>query len=75
MKEAHDRAYEILSAHRDQMDLMATVLLWANPRALAQTLCLPRRVFSHYRGSEAASGKRYMREHRYPPCRGGEGGS
>ena len=27
MKEAHDRAYEILSAHRDQMDLMASVLL------------------------------------------------
>ena len=27
MKEAHDRAYEILSSHRDQMDLMASVLL------------------------------------------------
>ncbi len=27
MKEAHDRAYAILSAHRDQMDLMASVLL------------------------------------------------
>ena len=27
MKDAHDRAYEILSAHRDQMDLMASVLL------------------------------------------------
>ena len=27
MKEAHDRAAEILSARRDQMDLMATVLL------------------------------------------------
>ena len=27
MKEAHDRAYELLSAHRDQMDLMASVLL------------------------------------------------
>ena len=27
MKEAHDRAAEILSAHRDQMDLMASVLL------------------------------------------------
>ena len=27
MKEAHDRAYEILSAHREQMDLMASVLL------------------------------------------------
>ena len=27
MKEAHDRAHEILSAHRDQMDLMASVLL------------------------------------------------
>ncbi|MFR7746550.1 MAG: ATP-dependent zinc metalloprotease FtsH [Eggerthellaceae bacterium] len=27
MKEAHDRAVEILSAHRDQMDLMAHVLL------------------------------------------------
>ena len=27
MKEAHDRAYEILSAHKDQMDLMASVLL------------------------------------------------
>ena len=27
MKEAHDRAYEILSAHRDQMDVMASVLL------------------------------------------------
>ncbi len=27
MREAHDRAYEILSAHRDQMDLMANVLL------------------------------------------------
>ena len=27
MKGAHDRAYEILSSHRDQMDLMASVLL------------------------------------------------
>ena len=27
MKEAHDRAYEILSSHREQMDLMASVLL------------------------------------------------
>ncbi len=27
MKEAHDRAYEILSSRRDQMDLMAAVLL------------------------------------------------
>ena len=27
MKEAHDRAYEILSTHREQMDLMASVLL------------------------------------------------
>ena len=27
MKEAHDRAYEILAANRDQMDLMASVLL------------------------------------------------
>ena len=27
MKEAHDRAYEILSGHREQMDLMASVLL------------------------------------------------
>ncbi len=27
MKEAHDRAYEILSAHKEQMDLMASVLL------------------------------------------------
>ena len=27
MKEAHDRAYQILSEHRDQMDLMASVLL------------------------------------------------
>ena len=27
LKEAHDRAYEILSAHREQMDLMASVLL------------------------------------------------
>ena len=27
MKEAHDRAYDILSAHREQMDLMASVLL------------------------------------------------
>ena len=27
MKEAHDRAYEILSSHLDQMDLMASVLL------------------------------------------------
>ena len=27
MKEAHDRAYEILIAHREQMDLMASVLL------------------------------------------------
>ena len=27
MKEAHDRAYEVLSNHRDQMDLMASVLL------------------------------------------------
>ena len=27
MKEAHDRAYEILNSHRDQMDLMASVLL------------------------------------------------
>lgn len=27
MKAAHDRAHEILSAHRDQMDLMASVLL------------------------------------------------
>ena len=27
MKEAHDRAVEILSSKRDQMDLMATVLL------------------------------------------------
>lgn len=27
MKEAHDRAYEILSARKEQMDLMATVLL------------------------------------------------
>lgn len=27
MKEAHDRAYEILSSHRDQMDVMASVLL------------------------------------------------
>ncbi|HIS40337.1 MAG TPA: AAA family ATPase, partial [Candidatus Aphodovivens avistercoris] len=27
MKEAHDRAYEVLSSHRDQMDLMASVLL------------------------------------------------
>ena len=27
MKEAHDRAYEILSCHREQMDLMASVLL------------------------------------------------
>ncbi len=27
MKEAHDRAYEILSSRRDQMNLMATVLL------------------------------------------------
>ena len=26
-KEAHDRAYEILSSHREQMDLMASVLL------------------------------------------------
>ena len=27
MREAHDRAYEILSTHREQMDLMASVLL------------------------------------------------
>ena len=27
MKEAHDRAYQILSEHREQMDLMASVLL------------------------------------------------
>ncbi len=27
MKEAHDRAHEILEAHKDQMDLMASVLL------------------------------------------------
>ena len=27
MKDAHDRAYEILSSHREQMDLMANVLL------------------------------------------------
>ncbi len=27
MKEAHDRAYDILIAHREQMDLMASVLL------------------------------------------------
>ncbi len=27
MREAHDRAYEILMAHKDQMDLMASVLL------------------------------------------------
>ena len=27
MKQAHDTAYEILSAHKDQMDLMASVLL------------------------------------------------
>lgn len=27
MKEAHDRAVQILSSKRDQMDLMATVLL------------------------------------------------
>ena len=27
MKEAHDRAYDILAANRDQMDLMASVLL------------------------------------------------
>ena len=27
MKEAHDRAYEILSTHREQMDLMASVLI------------------------------------------------
>ena len=27
MKEAHDRAYHILSTHREQMDLMASVLL------------------------------------------------
>lgn len=27
MKEAHDRAYEILSSHREQMNLMASVLL------------------------------------------------
>lgn len=27
MKEAHDRAYHILSSHREQMDLMASVLL------------------------------------------------
>ena len=27
MREAHDRAYEILAAHREQMDLMASVLL------------------------------------------------
>ena len=27
IKGAHDRAYEILSSHRDQMDLMASVLL------------------------------------------------
>ncbi len=27
MKEAHDRAHEILSSHRDQMNLMASVLL------------------------------------------------
>ena len=27
MKDAHDRAYEILVAHREQMDLMASVLL------------------------------------------------
>ena len=27
MKEAHDRAHEVLVAHRDQMDLMASVLL------------------------------------------------
>lgn len=27
MQEAHDRAYEILSTHKDQMDLMASVLL------------------------------------------------
>ena len=27
MKDAHDRAYEILVSHREQMDLMASVLL------------------------------------------------
>ena len=27
MKDAHDRAYEILASHREQMDLMANVLL------------------------------------------------
>ena len=27
MKDAHDRAYEILNSHREQMNLMASVLL------------------------------------------------
>ena len=27
MREAHDRAYEILSSHKEQMDLMSAVLL------------------------------------------------
>ena len=33
MKDAHDRAYEILASHREQMDLMANVLLSARRAA------------------------------------------
>ena len=63
MKQAHDRAYEILSSHKDQMDLMATVLLERETVEGDECLALLNDKWGEYLAhEESEEGKRQRQE-------------